>query len=878
MTIPGAFIDPSLSAAGLLEDLQHDYEPTTPEDVALVATQLVNQTPQGKKGKKAPPKVLHEYDLTASITGIAPMFSNTGGSTLTITFVDPLWNHLLPSHYFDADGDTGELVDFDLMWGKTPDGTKPLWWRLHQLTLQADESIQSVFIPRAVAILQDHKGPLKTARAKNTRAEFLKSLCDKIKDPKITFHCSELHKKQPVAQAGQQALGISALAKAPSSSVGGYTVDSLNHEFPSAVGVGVGIPALPFNVVAALAEWAGMPGVTMAQIAMGESGLHPGEIEPREASGAQGFGLWQITTGVGNDALINAHGGPRAMLNPVTCARVAKIYYDNAGHSVRPWYGTKYMTGTNLHYTGPPLTGGIAGSGGGSPGTGGPSGSGTRTVIQPYYFEVQPGEDYWTAMCRLAKEVGWECICVGDDIFFDPDTELIKTPPALTINRDDQRVLGFSFDWENRHVATNFQLQVACGATAFQPGDVIVVQRFGPASTGSTAKLPGHWLVAEVARNAGDQFSTFTLVQPAKPKAEPAPQVSQVGVGSGAGASSGSAQITGGSGTALAVLQAAKQLDAMNLTYVWGGGHGPGQLDAAHPAGYDCSGSTCWALHKAGMWPSSAAAVSGDLAAGWGQPGRGKYMTVWASAGHVFIEFTVPGEGHTQLNTSNSFGRGRGPRYGPWGGPGAADAASFTPRHWPGQAFMIPVCPLASAVGVPTWRLAAGIAAMLALMLLRTRCWRREPLRDVQHRRRSASSAGLRFTGARAKAPAGGRRAGIARAIARTWQRACLAVGDTWWKTAASRRRAGSGRAHSGSATGRRRGEGERLWPIGMCTRSTADRFPRESISTISAKFGRVSIRHTSRSSLGARTRHAPGNAVVTRPSASASNTERGLG
>ena len=64
--------------------------------------------------------------------------------------------------------------------------------------------------------------------------------------------------------------------------------------------------------------------------------------------------------------------------------------------------------------------------------------------------------------------------------------------------------------------------------------------------------------------------------------------------------------------------------------YKWGGGHGK-WLDT----GYDCSGSVSFALAAAGL-------LSGPLASGplmsWGEPGKGKWVTIWANGGHVFLE------------------------------------------------------------------------------------------------------------------------------------------------------------------------------------------------------------------------------------------------
>src|SRR3954469_9746516 len=64
--------------------------------------------------------------------------------------------------------------------------------------------------------------------------------------------------------------------------------------------------------------------------------------------------------------------------------------------------------------------------------------------------------------------------------------------------------------------------------------------------------------------------------------------------------------------------------------YLWGGGHGK-WLDK----GYDCSGSVSFALAAAGLLQAPLA--SGPLMS-WGDPGPGRWVTVWSSPGHVFME------------------------------------------------------------------------------------------------------------------------------------------------------------------------------------------------------------------------------------------------
>jgi cell wall-associated NlpC family hydrolase len=65
------------------------------------------------------------------------------------------------------------------------------------------------------------------------------------------------------------------------------------------------------------------------------------------------------------------------------------------------------------------------------------------------------------------------------------------------------------------------------------------------------------------------------------------------------------------------------------LPYVWGGGHG-----SFESAGYDCSGSVSYVLHAA------LALTSPEDSAGletYGAPGPGRWITIYANAGHAFM-------------------------------------------------------------------------------------------------------------------------------------------------------------------------------------------------------------------------------------------------
>ncbi len=66
------------------------------------------------------------------------------------------------------------------------------------------------------------------------------------------------------------------------------------------------------------------------------------------------------------------------------------------------------------------------------------------------------------------------------------------------------------------------------------------------------------------------------------------------------------------------------------LPYIYGGGHA-----SFHADGYDCSGSVSYALAAAGL--VSSPMVSGDFE-NWGDPGPGRWITIYANADHVWMD------------------------------------------------------------------------------------------------------------------------------------------------------------------------------------------------------------------------------------------------
>uniref|UniRef100_A0A6J5ZT72 Unannotated protein n=1 Tax=freshwater metagenome TaxID=449393 RepID=A0A6J5ZT72_9ZZZZ len=94
----------------------------------------------------------------------------------------------------------------------------------------------------------------------------------------------------------------------------------------------------------------------------------------------------------------------------------------------------------------------------------------------------------------------------------------------------------------------------------------------------------------------------------------------------------------GGGGSSGVPTRIARAIRAANRIarrpYVYGGGHG-----SFRSSGYDCSGSASYVLHAAGVLNS--ALPSGSFMR-WGSPGRGRWITIYANGGHMFLTIKTP--------------------------------------------------------------------------------------------------------------------------------------------------------------------------------------------------------------------------------------------
>jgi hypothetical protein len=175
-------------------------------------------------------------------------------------------------------------------------------------------------------------------------------------------------------------------------------------------------------------------------------------------------------------------------------------------------------------------------------------------------------------------------------------------------------------------LAVSFLFLLAIAASLALPGraDAIPAARGGLSATGGgPATVPG---------------STATLVHGrAIPPADAPPEVA-------------------------AVIRAANRI--RTTPYIWGGGHG-----RWWSRGYDCSGAVSFALRGGRLLDTPM--VSGSLAR-WGAPGPGRWITIYANAGHVYAEIAG-----LRWDTSGNPAGISGPRWH----EDEADPRGFAVRH-----------------------------------------------------------------------------------------------------------------------------------------------------------------------------------------------------
>lgn len=506
------------------------YDVFTGPDTTVIARhirqsiQKENQKRSKDKKKKRKPKKLPETaKITNAITGVTMSDTIEGSSTLTITMVDPDYE-LINSEFFDTNDD-GKLDPIDIEY---PDNSND-WWRVTQVAV-SDQSggaqITLTAMERAAAHLASHHGPLKVARAKRTRAEFLKMCSDKVgAGGGIDFHSKEIHKKQR-PKGGPDTPPKRHREKPKAKKSGIHSSESLSVKGQKASGQQIRIAETGLRVAQEL-EAPDKACLALLVAFIQESGM-----ANLNYGDADSLGVLQVRVSTSGSAsksrdvewcteqfLTKGFWGKGGAIS-LAKGNPGK----SAGWIAQQTQGSAYPSAYDPHISEAKEF--LQAFGGGAL-----TGAGSDGAKKKYNFEIgtaeNPNEDIWAGMNRIAEEVKWALFLNGQDLYFDHELTLIKQKPSLVLKRGAASLVTYEFNWDTRHIATELTLDLICEPDEFRAGQVFKLTGFGPASKSSTAKppLPGRWLVSGIERDFQNVYSSFTLKQPSKPLREPAAEV-----------------------------------------------------------------------------------------------------------------------------------------------------------------------------------------------------------------------------------------------------------------------------------------------------------------------------------------------------------------
>jgi hypothetical protein len=485
-----------------------------PEDRAFWARNLIAAK------KRANKKTPVQADLEDLITGIQITDEMRGSSTIKVTVHDLDWE-LVDSGFFDADAN-GRLDRVEVNY---PEDSR-YWWSLTQQGLDEGSrgggAITLTFMERGAVQMMEEQGPLKVKRGATTRAEFLLRLVKGTTRPRLTFISKELHKTQTIG-TGRQLLADrnrkddvrddekrdrkeQGIAKHANLKIKGVKADAEQlSQIERALRVASSLNAPEHPILAMLCAGIGESSfrAIMNTAGSGYGGVFQGDVAARyhyfKVDDTEQMARYFLLGGKG----FQQGGAIKLSKQGLNVGEIATRV--EASGKPGSFYGVYLREARAI----------LEAWGGGDP---------VETTVferADVWFKVGSRETYWDAANRLADDVRWAFFLDGDHAYFDSELTLIRQKPVLIVERGADHVVSFSSNWDARHIATEATLRLVCEPFEFRAGEVFEIRGYSMASTGSTAKLPGRWLIERVERDRWDVASTFTLRQPEKPRNEP---------------------------------------------------------------------------------------------------------------------------------------------------------------------------------------------------------------------------------------------------------------------------------------------------------------------------------------------------------------------
>ena len=623
-------------------------------------------------------KGVTDLDVRGAITSITLERTIEGASTVEITLQDPDSRLLGKQKVWEPKPKKGKKRDVDrdvygsaivkpLARGRTMEiRLDGVVYRLVKLSKNGDD-VSLTFEDRVVYWLRRKGGangkPRRVNRSKVTRAQFILSLVRELKSERVRFVCPDLNVKQPIDQGATNTSvrhKKGGKSKGKGLEVGGDVTVKGRRATAEQRRIGERVLAVANDLDAG----------SKATLALIEACI----VESMMTNIPTG-----LSSSVGILQLLDIHGPVSVRMNVEHCVKLfltrgftgrggaIALARQNpnasAGQIAQMVQGSAFPTAYDeVRSDAIKWLDGYAGSGSSIPEA---DAAGGRTRYKSYQFARNKDEDSWTAIQRLANEVGWRAFMQGRSFFYMSEDDLYRRKPLHVIRASDPAILGFDFAVDWGRPVSEARVSVVAGKWTVPPGEPVTVKGYGPAD--------GRWLCVAWRRDYFSPVAEVILRQPGREQLEPAPESETI-----PGSSSSGVSVEFDGDAPERVLRAYRRADAIDKkaqAYVWGGGHGTFN----DSRGYDCSGFVSSCLNAGGML-STPQATPGLI--GWGQPGKGKSMTVYvlengnAHMSHTFIVFTIGG----RVRYAEAGGAESG-RTG-WHRP--RSTSGFSARHWPG--------------------------------------------------------------------------------------------------------------------------------------------------------------------------------------------------
>jgi hypothetical protein len=545
-----------------------------------------------------------DVSVADAITGGDVERTMEGASTLTITLHDP-HRALL------RNPDLARAIDMTFA---------GYWWRLVKVSKSGD-ALTLTFEDRDVAYLRQHTKPRKAFRNTVTRAEFIRQLVREVgqrpahgKTPKwiaakrITFVCPELTKVQPIgdAQATKAPARRTKTGRASDKQAG------LNPHAHLTVKGARATPEQRRNGERVLDVADELGAGPKATLALMEAVIIESTIRNLSHGDADSIGILQLQVHLhGRATASSIEKSVHAFLTKGFTGRGSAIALARQNPSWSAAQVAQAVQGSAPAVYGTVATearawieayGGASGSD-----TGGAAGGDSSRAKKKYAFRRgEPGkpEDSWTAIQRLAEEVGWRAFMDRGRLFYVSDDWLRRQKPRFIISEDDDGIDEINFDIDSGKVTSD--VTVTAHAKTFQVpvGCVVQVQKCGIAN--------GRYLAKSVRQSIYDHACEITLAAPTPKLDEPEAESVSRGTQGGDGTSS----VTAGSlrDKIVAVAKASADSYRKNPSaWFYNQSGGSYYQDPTKPpkpgTRSDCSHWVCCVYKKAGAPPPGSAEI-----------------------------------------------------------------------------------------------------------------------------------------------------------------------------------------------------------------------------------------------------------------------------